>query len=638
MRVEVEELNSGSTRGFEGEPDQLAGQLLAAYPWLAAGDASDQDLDQLVEHLDSTGGYTVDVQGAPAPAPGRPEVALVMAYDASGRLLLGRRNDTGRWTLAGGHLNPGEPPEDGARRELWQETGFVPFSLSPLPGLRARAGGPVLHVYTALVGGLPHGHLDPDREVASWSFHDVSEGLPAEVDAMLHGPAGPDNVVRQMYPVQESSPAQERGVEKAEGPRGAGGAPTSPPVAGDRYHGLAPSQPDHRSRAAMDKMHPLAGKSVDGMWVRDSVPNTDSIDATLGGTDYSVLRGIREVPMSYIGDTDPKSRYYSADSHDHALGLAAQIRENEEINPLIVVHDAEGHYVLEGNHRIGALHALGKKSFPAMVVVHHDSFESPSVAKAEGGLHEHHDPRERTLHAMTQSLHGHRLLRACLDPHPDVRHAALRRPEVDGDVLLQLAAARRMADGSRPGLAVVDFLQHPLAERRHAEMAARAAAAGGDEDALAVAREALERPLGKAEASLEKSDWHHEELPGGYRLSGGYDQGGYTVDVSDAHHNTVGQATFTPQRHFHTDAFGDPVLESQEPDEYGHVTHSQKVTTSHWKPWMVKVHPQHTRKGIATAMYRHVEARTGIPILGGSVQSSEGQAFRAAYDAGKAKP
>jgi ParB-like chromosome segregation protein Spo0J len=69
--------------------------------------------------------------------------------------------------------------------------------------------------------------------------------------------------------------------------------------------------------------------------------------------------------------------------------LARQIQENKELNPLIVVKDAEGHYILEGAHRFDALRELGIDSFPALMV--HDleslgDIAKPALNKAKGGL------------------------------------------------------------------------------------------------------------------------------------------------------------------------------------------------------------------------------------------------------------
>jgi hypothetical protein len=130
-------------------------------------------------------------------------------------------------------------------------------------------------------------------------------------------------------------------------------------------------------KASIDKVEtnmPLAKEIVDGRVVRESIPNESSIESSL--SDYMELGGIREVKMSEIKDT-PQGKTTS----NRVKKLANEIRESNEINPLIVVVDKDGPYVLEGNHRIDALHELGAKSFPAKVVIDLESFkESESDA------------------------------------------------------------------------------------------------------------------------------------------------------------------------------------------------------------------------------------------------------------------
>jgi 8-oxo-dGTP pyrophosphatase MutT (NUDIX family) len=53
-----------------------------------------------------------------------PAVVMVI-LDDQGRVLLGRRTDTGRWALPSGILEPGEQPAEGAAREVLEETGIV---------------------------------------------------------------------------------------------------------------------------------------------------------------------------------------------------------------------------------------------------------------------------------------------------------------------------------------------------------------------------------------------------------------------------------------------------------------------------------------------------------------------------------
>ena len=120
--------------------------------------------------------------------------------------------------------------------------------------------------------------------------------------------------------------------------------------------------------------YPKAGAIVSGLHVkRDvSVPNTDSISASL--TDYEVLPGIREIPVSDLGGE--KSLSHSSSDVKRSKELAVRIKDSGQIVPLIVVVDKEGPYILEGAHRYDALVYLGIKSFPAMVVLDQESLES----------------------------------------------------------------------------------------------------------------------------------------------------------------------------------------------------------------------------------------------------------------------
>jgi len=112
---------------------------------------------------------------------------------------------------------------------------------------------------------------------------------------------------------------------------------------------------------------PLAGEQVSGLTVLAEVPNQGSISASLNA--YDILPGIREIAVAEFPGAAAEQMFYAADDRKRVRQLAAAIKASGEIKPLIVVFDQEGPYVLEGGHRLAALHQLGVRTIPALVVV-----------------------------------------------------------------------------------------------------------------------------------------------------------------------------------------------------------------------------------------------------------------------------
>lgn len=132
------------------------------------------------------------------------QVALVAAYDASGKLLLGKRRDNGKWTLPGGGIEPGEDPKAAATRELHEETGLYAKTIEP-KNTQHLTNGVTIFYFRAEVEGTPTGAKDPDQECEVWEFVDVGDGLPWDKYSNLHGPdAADDNVVKQTYDMAKS--------------------------------------------------------------------------------------------------------------------------------------------------------------------------------------------------------------------------------------------------------------------------------------------------------------------------------------------------------------------------------------------------------------------------------------------------
>ena len=120
-----------------------------------------------------------------------------------------------------------------------------------------------------------------------------------------------------------------------------------------------------------------AGPMVSGLVVRKDIPNLSSISSSFHEGEYTVLRGIREVPFSAFEQQRPAVNKRSQE-------LAKQIGTSGEINPLIVVIDKNGPYILEGSNRFDALMIAGHKSFPALVVMDHASGTAPTEPSPEG--------------------------------------------------------------------------------------------------------------------------------------------------------------------------------------------------------------------------------------------------------------
>jgi 8-oxo-dGTP diphosphatase len=63
--------------------------------------------------------------------------ACAVVVDDGGRVLLGRRADTGNWSLPAGAIDPGEQPADAAVLEVYEETG-VHIAVERLAGVALR--------------------------------------------------------------------------------------------------------------------------------------------------------------------------------------------------------------------------------------------------------------------------------------------------------------------------------------------------------------------------------------------------------------------------------------------------------------------------------------------------------------------
>lgn len=126
--------------------------------------------------------------------------------------------------------------------------------------------------------------------------------------------------------------------------------------------------------------YPKVGNEIAGLRVTDEIANTSSISASL--YKWEILDDVREIKFTDFKDLD-KPSFYSQTERKQTEELAAAIKENGYIDPLIVVIDDKGPWVLEGGHRFDALQIAGYKSFPALLVV--DREKLPDTSSVERG-------------------------------------------------------------------------------------------------------------------------------------------------------------------------------------------------------------------------------------------------------------
>lgn len=125
-----------------------------------------------------------------------PSVTII-TLDPSGRLLLVKHRDTGKWVAPGGAVEPCENPADAAVREMREETGLK----VKLLGIIGVYGGPefvvhypngdkVSYVMTVFKGRVVEGELGPIddecTEAAYFSHEEVSSlDIPPWLTAIL---------------------------------------------------------------------------------------------------------------------------------------------------------------------------------------------------------------------------------------------------------------------------------------------------------------------------------------------------------------------------------------------------------------------------------------------------------------------
>jgi ADP-ribose pyrophosphatase YjhB (NUDIX family) len=388
-----------------------------------------------------------------AKAEDEPGVALVTAYNDQGELLLGRRRDNEKWTLPGGHLNPGEDPRDGAERELYEETGLRPTSLSFLKEY-VTASGVKLHCFSAYVTGKPHSELDPDDEVSEWKWVDVSDGLPSRYYNNLQGPK-PDsgeNLVANIFDLGKAEEPLEKGriFQHVNGQR-----------PDPRVNFVDPddmSRPDPRDFSSVQG-HVYRGIShaehdyivKTGHVKTNGRLNIDPNEGTCYAPDYGTAES-----YTNFGSTNPArlgAPNYVLELKHHA-SIQVDQRDGYPKSQQAVPATHITRVWRYRNRQTPEEGTWGPQGFVPKVL----KFELAKAEDEVGRLLDHPDPTERRLALRLNSTKSQHVIHAALDPDPIVHETAIDHPLFDDVEALHLMDAREGHDGHYPAKQQLAFL------------------------------------------------------------------------------------------------------------------------------------------------------------------------------------
>lgn len=112
-------------------------------------------------------------------------VAICLVTDYKDDILMGCRNDNGRYTVPAGHIEHGEDPFDGAVREFKEETGLDADDIKLIGAHMDKEKNILLYLFKVIPkqGQEIDTSNDPDKECDTWTYKN-----PNEVADNLHVP------------------------------------------------------------------------------------------------------------------------------------------------------------------------------------------------------------------------------------------------------------------------------------------------------------------------------------------------------------------------------------------------------------------------------------------------------------------
>lgn len=127
---------------------------------------------------------------AAEPKPNKASVIIVKKGDS---FLMGKRRDSGKWTLPGGGVDPTESHHAGGLRELQEETGIRAKRLKFLGArmVESKMGQPThvnIYQHKHEETTAPTNKGDPDKEISTFRWVPANQPLPKDILENLHHP------------------------------------------------------------------------------------------------------------------------------------------------------------------------------------------------------------------------------------------------------------------------------------------------------------------------------------------------------------------------------------------------------------------------------------------------------------------
>jgi len=122
-------------------------------------------------------------------------VCIALITNDSDNILMGRRNDNGKWTNVGGHAEIKEDPYQSMIREVKEETGLDTQDIKLIGSRWDKDKNLILYLFKVVVDPMQEMDTskDPDKEVDSWHYMN-----PNDIVDELHVPLE-DNIALKYW-------------------------------------------------------------------------------------------------------------------------------------------------------------------------------------------------------------------------------------------------------------------------------------------------------------------------------------------------------------------------------------------------------------------------------------------------------